>query len=134
MIDIFELLKGKQNSKNGLQKQPVIVQGITGKFGTRHTKLMMEYGTNIVAGVTPGKGGQKFEKSVPIYETVKEAVDKTGAKISIMFGPAKFFLGAAKDALEAGIKLLVAIPEHVPVQDTMTVSYTHLTLPTNREV
>jgi len=121
MTDIFELLKGKQNSKGDFQKQPVIVQGITGKFGTRHTKLMMEYGTNIVAGVTPGKGGQKFENTVPIYETVKEAVDKTGAKISIMFVPAKFFLGAAKDALEAGIKLLVAIPEHVPVQDTMKI-------------
>ena len=67
MIDIFELLKGKQNLKSNLQKQPVIVQGITGKFGTRHTKLMIEYGTNIVAGVTPGKGGQKFEISVPIY-------------------------------------------------------------------
>ena len=119
MTEIFELLKGKQNSKGDFQKQPVIVQGITGKFGTRHTKLMMEYGTNIVAGVTPGKGGQKFEDTVPIYETVKEAVDKTGAKISIMFVPAKFFLDAAKDALEAGIKLLIAIPEHVPVQDAM---------------
>jgi succinyl-CoA synthetase alpha subunit len=114
MTDIFELLKGK-----GSEKQSVIVQGITGKFGTRHTKLMIEYGTSIVAGVTPGKGGQKFENSVPIYESVKEAVDATGAKISIMFVPAKFFLGAAKDALEAGIKLLIAIPEHVPVQDTM---------------
>jgi len=121
MTEIFELLKGKQNSKGDFQKQSVIVQGITGKFGTRHTKLMMEYGTNIVAGVTPGKGGQKFEDTVPIYETVKEAVDKTGAKISIMFVPAKFFLGAAKDALEAGIKLLIAIPEHVPVQDTMKI-------------
>ena len=121
MTDIFELLKGKQNSKGDFQKQPVIVQGITGKYGTRHTKLMIEYGTNIVAGVTPGKGGQKFENTVPIYETVKEAVDKTGAKISIMFVPAKFFLGAATDALEAGIKLLVAIPEHVPVQDTMKI-------------
>jgi len=121
MTDIFELLKGKQNSKGDFQKQPVIVQGITGKYGTRHTKLMIEYGTNIVAGITPGKGGQKFEDTVPIYETVKEAVDKTGAKISIMFVPAKFFLGAAKVALEAGIKLLVAIPEHVPVQDTMKV-------------
>ena len=114
MTDIFDLLKGK-----GTEKQPVIVQGITGKFGTRHTKLMMEYGTNIAAGVTPGKGGQKFENSVPIYETMKEAIDATGAKISIMFVPAKFFLGAAKDALEAGIKLLIAIPEHVPVQDAM---------------
>jgi len=121
MTEIFELLKGKQNSKGDFQKQPVIVQGITGKFGTRHTKLMMEYGTNIVAGITPGKGGQKFEATVPIYETVKEAVDKTGAKISIMFVPSKFFLGAATDALEAGIKLLVAIPEHVPVQDTMKI-------------
>ena len=98
MTDIFKLLKG-----NGSEKQPVIVQGITGKFGTRHTKLMIEYGTNIVAGVTPGKGGQKFENSVPIYETVKEAIDATGAKISIMFVPAKFFLEAATDALEAGI-------------------------------
>ena len=114
MTDIFELLKGK-----GSEKQPVIVQGITGKFGMRHTKLMMEYGTNIAAGVTPGKGGQKFEDSVPIYETVKEAVHATDAKISIMFVPAKFFLDAAKEALEAGIKLLVAIPEHVPVQDAM---------------
>ena len=114
MTGIFELLKGK-----GSEKQPVIVQGITGKFGMRHTKLMMEYGTNIAAGVTPGKGGQKFEDSIPIYETVKEAVHATDAKISIMFVPAKFFLDAAKEALEAGIKLLVAIPEHVPVQDTM---------------
>ena len=68
MTDIFELLKGKKS-----EKQPVIVQGITGKFGTRHTNLMIEYGTNIVAGVTPGKGGQKFEDSVPIYETVKRS-------------------------------------------------------------
>ena len=97
----------------------IVVQGITGSEGDIHTRQMLEYGTNIVAGVTPGKGGQKFEDSVPIYETVKEAVDATGAKISIMFVPAKFFLGAAKDALEAGIKLLIAIPEHVPVQDAM---------------
>ena len=114
MTDIFELLRGK-----GSEKKSVIVQGITGKFGMLHTKLMMEYGTNIAAGVTPGKGGQKFEDSVPIYETVKEAVHATDAKISIMFVPAKFFLDAAKEALEAGIKLLVAIPEHVPVQDAM---------------
>ncbi|MFQ5573570.1 MAG: CoA-binding protein, partial [Nitrosopumilaceae archaeon] len=98
----------------------VIVQGITGKFGSFHSKSMMEYGTNIVAGVVPGKGGQKFE-NVPIYENVKEALDATGAKISIVFVPAKFFLGAAKEALEAGIKLLVAIPEHVPVRDTMEI-------------
>jgi len=96
----------------------VIVQGITGKFGSVHTKLMLEYGTNIAAGVTPGKGGQKFQ-DVPIYETMKEAVAASKAKISIVFVPAKFFLEAAKEAFEAGIKLLIAIPEHVPVRDTM---------------
>ena len=112
------MLKGDKNKDGTYEKQPVIVQGITGKFGSVHTKLMLEYGTNIVAGVTPGKGGQKFE-GVPIYETVKESVSATGAKISIVFVPAKFFLDAAKEAFEAGIKLLVAIPEHVPVRDTM---------------
>ena len=82
---------------------------------------MMEYGTNIAAGVTPGKGGQKFEGQVPIYNSVKEAVDASGSQISIMFVPAKFFLSAANEAIEAGIKLLVAIPEHVPIRDTMQV-------------
>ncbi len=117
MIDIFEILRGNPNDSD-YNKKPVIVQGITGKFGSLHTKLMLEYGTNVVGGVTPGKGGQKFE-GVPIYNNVKEAVDATGAKISIVFVPAKFFLDAAKEALEAGIKLLVAIPEHVPVRDTL---------------
>ena len=120
MVDIFELLKGQKDQNGDYQKQPVIVQGITGKFGSVHTKLMLEYGTNIAAGVTPGKGGQKFE-NVPIYENVKDAVNETNAKISIMFVPAKFFLDAAKEALEAGIKLLVAIPEHVPVRDAMEI-------------
>lgn len=119
MTRVFDLLQGKPSDPD-FKKKPVIVQGITGKFGSLHTKLMMEYGTNIAAGVTPGKGGEKFE-GIPIYNTVKEAVDATGAKISIIFVPAKFFLGAAKDALEAGIKLLVAIPEHVPVRDTLEV-------------
>ena len=110
------MLKGENNGKD--EKQPVIVQGITGKFGSVHTKLMLEYGTNIAAGVTPGKGGQKFQ-DVPIYETMKEAIAASKAKISIVFVPAKFFLEAAKEAFEAGIKLLVAIPEHVPVRDAM---------------
>ncbi|MGQ0376738.1 MAG: succinate--CoA ligase subunit alpha [Nitrososphaerota archaeon] len=119
MNNIFEILQGKQGEPD-YKKKSVIVQGITGKFGSLHTRLMLDYGTNIVAGVTPGKGGQKFE-GIPIYETISESVKATGAKISIMFVPAKFFLGAAIDALEAGIKILVAIPEHVPVRDTMTV-------------
>ena len=118
MTDIFELLQGNPNDVD-YKKKGVIVQGITGAYGSLHARNMIAYGTNIVAGVTPGKGGQKFEGKVPIYNTMKEAVDATGAKISIIYVPAKFFLGAAKDALEAGIKLLVAIPEHVPIRDTM---------------
>ena len=118
MIDIFELLKGKPEDQDYMKKG-VIVQGITGVYGSIHTRHMIRDGTNIVAGVTPGKGGQKFEDKVTIYNTMQEAVDATNAKISIIFVPAKFFLGAAKDALEAGIKLLVAIPEHVPIRDTM---------------
>ena len=117
MTNIFELLKGKEGDSD-FKKKPIIVQGITGKFGSHHTKLMLEYGTNIAAGVTPGKGGEKFE-GVPIFNSVKEAVDATGAKVSIVFVPAKFFLSAGKEALEAGIKLLIAIPEHVPVRDTL---------------
>lgn len=117
MTDIFELLKGKPEDSD-FEKKGVIVQGITGAYGSLHTKNMIAYGTNIVAGVTPGKGGQKFE-TIPIYNTMREAVDTTGAKISIVFVPAKFFLQAAKEALNSGIKLLVAIPEHVPIRDTM---------------
>ncbi len=119
MNDIMEQLCGKIGDAD-YQKKSVIVQGITGKFGSRHTKLMLEYGTNIVAGVTPGKGGTKFE-NIPIYENMSDAVKATGARISIVFVPAKFFLGAATDALNAGIKLLVAIPEHVPIRDTLQV-------------
>ena len=119
MTDIFELLKGKPGNPD-FEKKAVIVQGITGNFGSIHAKSMIDYGTNIAAGVVPGKGGQKFE-GVTIFENVKGAVEATGAKISIIFVPAKFFLNAAKEALEAGIKLLVAIPEHVPIRDTMKV-------------
>ena len=120
MIDIFGTLQGKPEDSD-YKKKGVIIQGITGAYGSLHARNMMAYGTNVVAGVTPGKGGQKFDDKVPVYNTMQEAVDATGAKISIIYVPAKFFLGAAKDALEAGIKLLVAIPEHVPVRDTMEV-------------
>jgi len=117
---IFDLLRGKPEDSD-YKKKGVIVQGITGAYGSLHARNMMAYGTNVVAGVTPGKGGQKFDDKVPIYNSVSEAVDATGAKISIIYVPAKFFLGAATEALDAGIKLLVAIPEHVPVRDTMEV-------------
>ncbi|MFZ8922687.1 MAG: succinate--CoA ligase subunit alpha [Nitrosopumilaceae archaeon] len=120
MTEIFDILQGNPGDSD-YKKKGVIVQGITGAYGSLHARNMMAYGTNVVAGVTPGKGGQKFDDKVPIYNSVKEAVDATGAKISIVYVPAKFFLGAAKDALESGIKLLVAIPEHVPVRDTLEV-------------
>lgn len=119
MSDILSLIRGTKDEAD-YGKKPVIVQGMTGTFGTRHTALMREYGTNIVAGVTPKKGGTEHE-GLPLYDTVKEAVGATGAKIAVNFVPAKYFLGAAKEALEAGIKLLVAIPEHVPVRDTLEV-------------
>ncbi len=118
MMDIFKILKGDPEDSDYENKR-VIVQGITGAYGSLHAKQMIAYGTNIVAGVTPGKGGQKFEDRIPIYNTMQEAADATHAKISIVFVPAKFFLSAAKEALNAGIKLLVAIPEHVPIRDTM---------------
>ena len=118
MTDIFGLLKGNPDDSD-YKNKGVIVQGITGSYGSLHSRQMMAYGTNIVAGVTPGKGGQKFDDKVPVYDSMKQAVDATGAKISIVFVPAKFFLSAAKDALESGIKLLVAIPEHVPIRDTL---------------
>jgi len=119
VADLFDLLIGKEDDKD-YKKKPVIVQGITGKFGSFHTQQMLAYGTNIVAGITPGKGGQKFDQ-IPIYNTAKEAVELTGAKISVVFVPAKFFLSAAIEALEAGIKLFIAIPEHVPIRDALTI-------------
>ena len=114
-FDIFDILVGR-----GDEKKPVIVQGITGSYGSTHTRLMKAYGTNIAAGVTPGKGGQSFE-GTPVYNGMAEAVKATGAQISGIFVPAPFFLGAAMDALDAGIKLLVAIPEHVPIRDSIKV-------------
>jgi succinyl-CoA synthetase alpha subunit len=118
-FDIFDILVGKK-SDNDYKKKPVIIQGITGSYGSTHTRLMKAYGTNIVAGVTPGKKGQDFE-GTPVYNNVAEAVGASGAKISGIFVPAPFFLDAAKDALDNGIKLLVAIPEHVPIRDSIKV-------------
>ena len=99
MTDIFELLKGKPEDSD-YEKKGVIVQGITGSYGSIHAKQMISYGTNVVAGVTPGKGGQKFEETVPIYNSMQEAVDATNAKISILFVPAKFFLVSSKGCIK----------------------------------
>jgi succinyl-CoA synthetase alpha subunit len=116
-FDLMSILVGQETDKN-YRKKPVIVQGMTGSFGSIHTRLMRDYGTNIAAGVTPGKGGQEFD-GIPIYNGMGEAVKQTGASISVIFVPASNFLRAAIEALDNGIKLLVAIPEHVPVLDSL---------------
>jgi succinyl-CoA synthetase alpha subunit len=96
-----------------------IVQGITGTQGSFHTKLMLEYGTKIVAGVTPGKGGTRIE-NVPIYDTVEEAQERHSANASIIFVPAPFAVDAAMEAIGNGIKTVVIITEHIPVKDSIS--------------
>jgi succinyl-CoA synthetase alpha subunit len=95
----------------------VIVQGITGRDGSFHTKQMLEYGTKIVAGVTPGKGGQQFESKVPIFNTVADAVAATQANTSVIYVPPMFAADAIMEAADAGVKFIVAITEGVPVLD-----------------
>jgi succinyl-CoA synthetase alpha subunit len=118
-FDLFDILIGNENDRD-YKKKPIIIQGITGSFGSTHTKLMKDYGTNIVAGVTPGKGSQYFE-GIPIFNTVAEAVKNNSVEISGIFVPAPFFLNAAKEAIDNGIKLLVAVPEHVPIIDSIKI-------------
>ncbi len=101
-------------------KTRVLVQGITGNQGSFHTGQMLKYGTNIVGGVSPGKGGKEVE-GVPVYDTVFEAVEKKQADASILFIPAPFAKDAALEALAAGVKILVLIPEHIPLQDAMDI-------------
>ena len=99
----------------------VLVQGITGSFGARHTKLSLEYGTQIVAGVTPGKGGQQFENKVPIFDTVADAAKQTGATASAIFVPPPFAGDAILEAVDAGLDLVVCITEGIPVNDMVKV-------------
>ncbi len=98
----------------------VIVQGITGTQGSFHTKLMLEYGTKIVAGVTPGKGGTQIH-SIPVYDTVEAALEKHAANASIIFVPAPFAADAALEALESRIRIIVTITEHIPIRDAVNV-------------
>lgn len=98
----------------------VICQGITGKAGAFHTRGCLEYGTKMVAGVTPGKGGQTAE-GLPVFDTVMEAVDETGADASMIFVPPPFTADAILESLDAGIKVIVAITEGVPVLDMVRV-------------
>lgn len=98
----------------------VLVQGITGREGSFHTERMQEYGTKVVAGVTPGKGGQVV-LGIPVFSTVKDAVGKTGANASVLFVPAAFAENAIIEAVDAGIKLIVCITDGIPVQDMLKV-------------
>ena len=95
----------------------LLVQGITGRDGSFHTKQMLEYGTQVVAGVTPGKGGQTFEGTVPVFNTVAEAVRATGATATVIYVPAPFAASAIFEAADAGLPLIVCITEGVPVLD-----------------
>jgi succinyl-CoA synthetase alpha subunit len=99
----------------------LLVQGITGRDGSFHAKQMIEYGTNVVAGVTPGKGGQKFEGTVPVFNTVEEAVKATGANTSVIYVPPPFAADAMMEAASAGVQLVVCITEGVPVIDMLRV-------------
>jgi succinyl-CoA synthetase alpha subunit len=95
----------------------LVVQGITGRDGSFHARQMIEYGTRVVAGVTPGKGGQRFEGTVPVFHTVAEAVAKTGANTSVIYVPPGMAAGAIAEAADAGIGFIVCITEGIPVLD-----------------
>lgn len=99
----------------------LLVQGITGTSGSFHAKSCKEYGTNVVAGVTPGKGGQKFEESVPIFDTVWDARKETGCNATMIFVPPPFAADSILEAADAGVELIVCITEGIPVQDMMRV-------------
>jgi succinyl-CoA synthetase alpha subunit len=99
----------------------LLVQGITGQSGAFHARGCMEYGTNVVAGVTPGKGKQSFDGKVPIYDTVSEARKQTGCNATMIFVPAAFAADAILEAADAGVELIVCITEGIPVMDMMRV-------------
>jgi len=101
----------------------LVVQGITGKEGAFHTQQMLDYGTKITAGVTPGKGGQKDANDVPIFNTVYEAKSETGANTSVIFVPPPFAADACMEAIDAGIDLIVCITEGIPIMDMVKVKY-----------
>ena len=102
------------------KKTKVVVQGITGRDGSFHARQMKEYGTNVVAGVTPGKGGSGFE-GIPIFNTVAEAVEKTKANTSVIYVPASFAADAISEAADAGVQLIICISEGVPVAEMMKI-------------
>src|SRR5207237_9132653 len=99
----------------------LVVQGITGSAGAFHTRQCIEYGTNVVAGVTPGKGGQMFDGNVPVFDTVWEARQKTKCNASMVFVPAPAAADSILEAFDAGVELVVCITEGIPVMDMMRV-------------
>jgi succinyl-CoA synthetase alpha subunit len=99
----------------------VVGQGITGKYGSMHALKNIEYGTNYVAAVTPGKGGQSFNDNIPVFNTVRDAVEKEGANTSVIFVPPPFAADSILESIEAGIELVVCITEGIPVRDMATV-------------
>src|SRR6478735_3691254 len=102
----------------------ILVQGITGSFGARHAQLSLDYGTKVVAGVTPGKGGQLFEHGshkVPVFDTVGKAASETGATVSVIFVPPAFAADAILECVDTGLDLVVAITEGIPVNDMVKV-------------
>lgn len=99
----------------------LVVQGITGGEGSFHARQMLEYGTKVAAGVTPGKGGQKFDDRVPVFNTVAEAVEKEGVNVSVIFVPPPFAADAIMEAADAGLALVVCITEGIPVIDMINV-------------
>ena len=103
------------------KKTKLVVQGITGSEGTFHTTQMIEYGTKVVAGVTPGKGGTLFQEKIPIFNTVKEAVKSTGANVSVIFVPSAFAADAITEAVDSGIDLVVCITEGIPTKNMVKV-------------
>ncbi|MGD1994282.1 MAG: CoA-binding protein [Anaerolineae bacterium] len=104
------------------REKRVLVQGITGREGSARTQLMVNYGTNVVAGVTPGRGGQSVE-GIPVFDTVEEAWETVGEiDVSVLFIPAPLVKSAALEAIDAGVKLLVIIPDRVPIHDVLTIA------------
>ena len=113
------------------EKTPILVQGVTGDKGSFHAKEMIDYGSNVVAGVTPGKGG-KTHHGVPVFNTVKEAVRETGAQASITFVAPPFCADAIMEAADAGIRLICSITDGIPAQDMMRVKRYFLRFPKDR--
>ncbi|HEU0021446.1 MAG TPA: succinate--CoA ligase subunit alpha [Dehalococcoidia bacterium] len=104
------------------QDSRIMVQGITGKEGSFHTRACMAYGTRVVAGVTPGKGGQLFDDEVPVYDSVEEAVARAGVNVSLIFVPPPFAADAIAESVDAGLPLIACITEGVPVQDMVKIA------------